>query len=256
MGAEPLRHPAHAVWRATLLVFLVAAAHPTPGLAQPGGEEYENLQVLPEDLSEAELRAIMSGFSEALGVNCMHCHVRAPGQRPDFAADDKPAKETARAMIRMVRVINGEHLTDLPTVEGAVLGVSCMTCHRGLTNPQTLDHLLAQYVPAHGLEASFAKYDSLRTAYYGTAAYDFSEAAFIRLARRLMAAEAASDALAFLERNLELYPASVETHVTMAEVHLQRNDPAAAIASLERALELEPDNGRLQRQLEELRGQQ
>lgn len=255
MGAGNVR-VCMGAWHTVWLVWLVAWALPGQGFAQtPEAHAFENLKVLPENISEDELHRIMDGFSDALGVSCTHCHVREAGQPPNFASDEKPEKETARVMMRMVQQINGWHLSDLPTVEGQALGVTCMTCHHGLARPQTLDHLLADFLPAHGVDASFAKYDSLRAAYYGTAAYDFSDASLIRLARRLMAGPGASDALAVLRRNLEMYPGSAATHATMAETHLQLGDRTAAIASLERAVALEPGNGRLRRQLEELRKQ-
>lgn len=239
-----------------VLALLATVAWARTGFAQEGeAAGFENLKVLPAHISEDRLDAIMGAFTDALGVSCTHCHVRRDGQPPDFPADDKPEKETARAMMRMVEMINGWHLADLPTVDGRSLPVNCMTCHRGLARPQALDHLLADYVPAHGVEASLAKYDSLRADYYGAAAYDFSDASLVRLARRLLAADRPADALAFLERNLELHPASTDTYVAMADVHLHEGDRAAAVASLERAVALDPEDRRLARRLDEVRGQ-
>lgn len=242
---------------AALLFVLLTTA--LPATAQPGqGENQpENLQVLPEDISEDELDAIMNGFRVALGVGCTHCHVREPGQPPrmDFASDEKPEKETARAMIKMVQAINGEYLSDLPTVEDQALRVTCVTCHHGLARPRLLEDQLAETFTTHGLDSTFAQYDELRGEYYGTFAYDFSDAPLVRLSEQLLEEDKPEDALTVLERNLEMFPESVPTFLAMSDAYVKLGNKAEAIRSLERAQELEPNNFRLRRQLEELRGQ-
>jgi hypothetical protein len=47
--------------------------------------------------AERLLRIMEFGFTKSLGVNCTHCHL--PGK---WDSDEKGAKETARAMSRMV----------------------------------------------------------------------------------------------------------------------------------------------------------
>ena len=76
------------------------------------------------------LRIMEFGFTRSLGVNCTHCHV--PGQ---WDADDKGAKETARAMSKMVNAINSEYLKNIPTLNSANPSVNCTTCHRGQKRP-------------------------------------------------------------------------------------------------------------------------
>jgi hypothetical protein len=76
------------------------------------------------------LRIMEFGFTRSLGVNCTHCHV--PGQ---WDADDKAAKETARAMSKMVTAINSEYLKNIPTLNSANPSVNCTTCHRGQKRP-------------------------------------------------------------------------------------------------------------------------
>jgi len=101
-------------------LFLLPALLLLPVFAQQQGPK--NLKILkPEDLRAG----IMRTFTVALGQSCAFCHVQG-----DFAADDKPEKNTARMMIQMVHDINGkfpdgkEHVT-------------CYTCHRGATEPLT-----------------------------------------------------------------------------------------------------------------------
>jgi len=89
---------------------------------------FKNLQVLPADITQADLDATMTRFSEALGVSCAHCHVS--DQAPED--DTLPAKSTARDMIRMTVALN----RDFFGYEDAPL-VTCLTCHQGRRAPQT-----------------------------------------------------------------------------------------------------------------------
>ena len=79
--------------------------------------EHQNLQVLPDTISHDALIAVMRNFTSSLGVRCTHCHVPYDPAKPDslnFASDDKPTKDVARGMMRMVREINGDLLPDIP----------------------------------------------------------------------------------------------------------------------------------------------
>ena len=103
--------------------------------------DWENLQILPDSLTQDELRGIMNGFTEALGVKCSFCHVWTE-TGPDFPSDAKPQKDVARGMMRMTWQINTEIL---PAIDG--LGhhgppqVTCNTCHRGSPMPgMDMDH--------------------------------------------------------------------------------------------------------------------
>jgi hypothetical protein len=99
-----------------------------------------NLQVLPKDLTEGQVRAIMEDWAAALGTDCSTCHVRdpknlAPNGRPqfDYADDSKQEKKTARVMYRMTQDINAKFLSKVPN---SGLPVSCGTCHRGHLGPE------------------------------------------------------------------------------------------------------------------------
>ena len=54
---------------------------------------------------------------------CSYCHVQG-----DFASDDNPKKNIARAMIRMATEINAKF-------PDGKAHVSCYTCHRGAEEP-------------------------------------------------------------------------------------------------------------------------
>ena len=97
---------------ALILGALLVAGVPATHAQIP--DEFTNLKVLPKDISKGELVSVMRGFAGGLGVRCNHCH-EGPGnlQGMDFATDDKESKRTARAMMLMVKAINGEYLAKL-----------------------------------------------------------------------------------------------------------------------------------------------
>lgn len=88
------------------------------------GENYRNIQVL-KSLPSSRLMELMISFQPALGVRCDHCHVPNEWHR-----DDKPAKLSARAMLRMTEAINRDHFDGRAAVQ-------CSICHRGQTKPST-----------------------------------------------------------------------------------------------------------------------
>jgi Photosynthetic reaction centre cytochrome C subunit. len=99
--------------------------------------EFRNLQIFPQNLTHDELISNMRGFARALGTRCDHCHAaNPPGSKEqfDFASDAKREKNAARAMLRMVRAVNAEYLSKV-NPHGQM--VTCNTCHRGHTVPDT-----------------------------------------------------------------------------------------------------------------------
>jgi outer membrane lipoprotein-sorting protein len=84
----------------------------------------KNIQVL-KGMPESQLLPAMHLMRTALGVRCDFCHIAENGK---YWMDDKPAKETARRMIRMVFDINKANFAGEPVV-------TCNSCHRGSTKP-------------------------------------------------------------------------------------------------------------------------
>jgi hypothetical protein len=92
--------------------------------------------VLPKDTSRADLNVMMRGFTQALGVQCNHCHVQeGRGGRNDLAADEKPTKQTSRVMLRMTSDINAILAEQLGKPAESIAKVECATCHRGAAIP-------------------------------------------------------------------------------------------------------------------------
>jgi Photosynthetic reaction centre cytochrome C subunit len=65
-------------------------------------------------------------FAQALGVDCVHCHVQ-----DDWSNASKAPYETARRMSEMVRTVNAGPLAGLKEIE-------CWTCHSGQPQPARL----------------------------------------------------------------------------------------------------------------------
>ena len=204
----------------------------------------ENLQVLPDDITSAELGATMRGFAMGLGLRCENCHVGeagAPLDTFDFASDEKAMKQKARLMLEMVMQINGELVPRLDDVEfDDRVDVRCVTCHRGLPKPQLIEDLLAERISEEGVDAAVAEYRQLRERYYGTHSYDFSEFVLPMYAQRLFAAEQADAAIGLAELNAEYYPDSYYTAFTLGELYFATERATEALASYERAIEINP----------------
>jgi len=108
-----------------ILLITLTAANPLPK---------RNLQVLPEDISDAQLDSIMKQYNKALGVSCNFCHTKRSDYPDslDYASDKDPMKTTARKMMRMTIEINRKNFRTDPKKRPHELNeVTCYTCHRG-----------------------------------------------------------------------------------------------------------------------------
>lgn len=88
---------------------------------KPAEQVFKNIQVL-KGLPASQLRPAMSFMAASLGVKCSYCHTNP------WDSDVKPAKQTARKMLLMMRKVNQENF-------GGTTVVNCATCHRGQTTP-------------------------------------------------------------------------------------------------------------------------
>jgi len=93
----------------------------------------KNIKVLT-GMPQSQLIPVMNFFAASMGRRCNYCHVNNQGQW-DYASDAKSEKTAAREMIKLVMDIN-------KTTERLKLDpVSCYTCHRGRTSPQSIPAL-------------------------------------------------------------------------------------------------------------------
>src|SRR3954466_7964858 len=99
---------------------------PSPSYSGDMRDVYRNIKVLHGQASG--LDSIMREFNAALGVQCSYCHLQ------DKWEDDIPMKEKARMMVTLSNQqsdkLNGQ--------------ISCWTCHRGKSVPDTLPALKAE----------------------------------------------------------------------------------------------------------------
>jgi len=100
---------------------MTVGAQDAPKQGGGGGQPHKNLKVLKDD----QVRPLMGSMKGALGQNCDFCHIKG-----DFASDENPKKAVARMMIEMANDINAKF-------PDGKMHVSCYTCHRGKTTPDT-----------------------------------------------------------------------------------------------------------------------
>lgn len=212
----------------------------------------KNLQVLPKDTPAQEVSARMQVIAQSLGVRCEYCHVDEPGPngRRDMSADEKPTKNTARVMMRLTEDINTKLASGLGKANPVSVG--CVTCHRGVPVPKQLAAILTDVAADKGMPAAITQYRDLRKQYYGGMAYDFSETGLIAFANRIAAAKP-DDAIGWLQLNLEFYPKSARSYLALAPIYSRKQDKENAIKSLEKALEIDPDNAQAKRMLDQLK---
>ena len=222
-------------------------------------EKFENLEVLPKDITRADLTQVMRSFAMGLGVRCQYCHTVKPGatnpnqlESLDFKSDDKVEKKKARIMMKMTRTINTTLLADLPERSNPAVAVQCVTCHRGSPQPKTLERVLTEVIEKQGVDSAAARYRQLREQTLAQGRYNFSEQTLLELAQQLVTASKTNEAIRMLELNQEFYPASAQIDFQLGEVYRGRGETDKAKASYRKALEKAPNHQQAQRRLQVL----
>jgi hypothetical protein len=191
----------------------------------------------------------MQVIASSLGVACTYCHA-GRDQPPALTSSGKSRQDVAREMIAMTRALNAtvQAATGKPANEA--VSVQCITCHRGVPVPRQLTDVLWTTTVRQGGEAAAAQYRDLRGQFYGKQAYDFGEDTLVTIASRIGQARP-EDAITLMQLNLEFFPRSVRSHVTLAIAQSRRDTPAA-VATLKKVLEFDPDNGEVKGRLYQL----
>ena len=188
----------------------------------------------------------MATVAAALGVTCDYCHA-GRGTEPKVTANGKPRLEVGREMIAMTASLNATVQAATGKTAREAATVTCATCHRGVAIPRPLADILILTGVREGADAAVKQYRDLRSQYFGRGSYDFGEDTLLNVARRLANARP-EVAIPLAELNLEFFPKSVNSLVTKA-IAQSGHDDEAAVATLKRALELDPDNGEIKGRL-------
>lgn len=240
-----------------VLAFTAVGAQ-EPARRGPPPPAPKNLKVLPKDWPRDSVVAVMRTFAIGLGVRCQYCHVGREGMPLDsfdFASDEKPQKETAREMLRMVGRINDDVAKARIKTAGAMpVRVQCITCHRGSPRPIMLEDTLRRVADAQGVDSAIAAYRTLRERYHGRFTYDFGEGSLSTVARDLAAANKLADARRFAELNAELYPQSGNVAFDLARLYEQMGEKALAITQYTKVVQLQPRNQMAAARLKALQG--
>jgi len=118
---------------------LVAEGSAAEAVGQVTATKPTNLKVLPKDTSLQDVYTRMAQMQRDLGVQCGFCHEQDPDTKQiEYASDENPRKETARAMIRMTQDINEKYLGSLGDRQYAP-PITCGNCHLGQMHPPAFE---------------------------------------------------------------------------------------------------------------------
>jgi len=78
-------------------------AEPTPAKRPNIPDHFTNLTVLPTTITKPELMGVMKQFAVTMKVRCSYCHAVSDDlSEGSFASDEKPTKEEARKLMRLI----------------------------------------------------------------------------------------------------------------------------------------------------------
>ena len=106
---------------------------------------------------------------------------------------------------------------------------------------------------AAGIDSVREMYHALRARYFGRAAYDFGEVTLVDVAKGVRSSGRLDDAVRLYQLNVDMVPTSTFALRTLAGGYLATGDSVAAIASYERALALDANDGQSRAALARLR---
>jgi len=217
-------------------------------------EKFENLKILPKNITKEKLDDIMHSFTDGLGVNCEFCHVRNEvTDKMEFSKDTKTAKNKARVMLKMTMAINKNYLSKLSKYSDNIMQVKCVTCHRGNKEPKMLQDVLYRTINKKGIDEAISTYHKLHDEYYGGFTYDFKDHTLVELVQMLNKDKKYDDALKMAQLNIDMYPKSGVAYYGIGIVYAAKGDKENAIKNYKKAIDLMPRAARFfNRKIEEL----
>lgn len=206
-------------------------------------EKPKNLKEL-KGFDGEKLRPVMRGFNDALGVRCNHCHVGEAGKpldTYDFASDENPNKDKARAMLRMLASIN-DQLKKIEPGGPHRVNMWCQTCHRGQPRPLTLGEELSDAYEQSHATGAIERYRELKSKFYGRGSYDFGEESLTEFGYGLLARKDAEGAVSIFELLTSEFPDSWNAWDSRGEACRAAGKPELALTHYRKSLELNPKN--------------
>lgn len=202
-------------------------------------DTFTNLQVLPKDISRADLIKQMRRMAGGLGVRCLECHVGTDGNRftdVDFASDKKEKKQRAREMLKMVDDLNQNFFAD------SERKVSCYTCHHGMTQPRMIQDVMHEAIAEKGIDEAMDMYRAMHKEHYGRGRYDFDNVWILPTMADDYEREGKSDVAISLHRlNLEFHPNFGGSHFAFSGYYFDKGEDEKGTAHLKTAIQNMPD---------------
>ena len=99
---------------------------------EPAGKVFKNVKLLKDMPAGDFIEAMNKDYGKAIGRSCSFCHM------PDkYDSDERKEKATTRIMIAMEDSINNApgFLPQLKNRRGTWPHIECITCHRGMNEP-------------------------------------------------------------------------------------------------------------------------
>lgn len=157
-------------------------------------------------------------------------------------------------MLALARDVNARLGAELGKPAADITRVGCATCHRGVAISKQLVDIVIDTAAQSDAAAAVLRYRDLRKQYYGGQSYDFTENTLIAVAQRAVAANKAADAIAYLQADIEFFPNSARSYQALSQAYQRKSDKDNAIKSLQKAIELDPNNQQYKTQLQQLTG--
>ncbi len=238
------------------LVVLISAMFGAQNTQAQMPDEYTNLQVLPEDISRDSLVNTMRRMALSLGVRCQFCHAGGDGvsfEGVDFASDDKPQKDNARFMMRMVDALNQHVIPTVPEPNGFNVRIQCKTCHRKRSRPWVLTDELRVAMDSGGAENARDRYDFLKQSFSNDGAFDFGgEWEVNLLAEDYLREGKTEEGIAIYLLNEDNFPESTSIKFSLAAAYRDQGDTDQALEYYRKVLDINPNHRGASRGVEEL----